>query len=165
MLSDKESRSFKKLPAEEFSFEKILAIVLFFLPIWSNSNKRISEHPHTTHWFFSFIVFLSFYSPVILAVSVVSLSFIFQNFKGFIYLGFLLACCVIREFIYKWSGSNPSTSDGTICTSIQYSKYGNPAFSAFVFAFTIHMSKYVRQYIIILFWDATASPLRESKNK
>jgi hypothetical protein len=35
------------------------------------------------------IVFLSFYSPIIVATSITSLSFIFQNFKGLIYLGFL----------------------------------------------------------------------------
>lgn len=86
---------------------------------------------------FNIIVFLSFYSPIILATSVVGMSFVFQNFKGFIYLGFLLACCVAREFVYKWSGSLPSVSNNTICTSIQYSKYGNPSFSAFVFTFTI----------------------------
>jgi hypothetical protein len=86
---------------------------------------------------FNLVVFLSFYSPIILAISVVGMSFVFQNFKGFIYLGFLLGCCAVREYIYKYSGSMPSTSDRTICTSIQYSKYGNPTFSAFVFAFTI----------------------------
>ncbi len=110
---------------------------------YTSSNKVSSQtligaaQPLQLFQPFNIVVFLTFYSPIILAVSVVSLSFVSQNFKGFIYLGFLLACCVIREFIYKWSGSNPSTSDGTICTSIQYSKYGNPAFSAFVFAFTI----------------------------
>ena len=35
------------------------------------------------------------------------------------------------------SGSDPIVNDRTICSSIQYSKYGNPTFSAFVFAFTI----------------------------
>jgi hypothetical protein len=35
------------------------------------------------------------------------------------------------------AGSQPIVSDKTICTSVQYSKYGNPTFSAFVFAFTI----------------------------
>lgn len=83
------------------------------------------------------VVFLVFYSPVILVTSITSLSFAFQNFKGFIYLGFLIASCVLRSFVYKQSGSTQTTSDGTICTSIQYSKYGNPTFSAFVFAFTI----------------------------
>jgi hypothetical protein len=86
---------------------------------------------------FNIVVFLSFYSPIILAISVLGMSFVFQNFKGFIYLGFLLGCCVVREYIYKMSGSNPIINDRTICTSIQYSKYGNPTFSAFVFAFTI----------------------------
>jgi hypothetical protein len=83
------------------------------------------------------VVFLSFYSPIILAICVTSMSFIFQNFKGLIYLGFLIGCCLIRNFVYMLSGSPPVTNDRTICTSIQYSKYGNPTFSAFVFAFTI----------------------------
>ena len=87
---------------------------------------------------FNVVVFLSFYSPIILAISVVGLSFVFQNFKGFIYLGFLLGCCFMREYIYKMAGStNINHATGDICTSIQYSKYGNASFSAFVFAFTI----------------------------
>ena len=85
----------------------------------------------------NFIVLLSFYSPIIIAISIVSLSFVFQNFKGFIYLGFLLGCCILRNYAYMISGSNPIVNDNTICTSIQYSKYGNATFSAFVFAFTI----------------------------
>ena len=83
------------------------------------------------------IVFFSFFSPVILATSITSLSFIFQNFKGLIYLGFLIGCCVVRNYVYAMSGAAPIVNDKTICTSIQYSKYGNPTFSAFVFAFTI----------------------------
>ena len=83
------------------------------------------------------IVFLSFFSPIILATSITGLSFIFQNFKGLIYLGFLIGCCVVRNYVYMMSGATPIVNDKTICTSIQYSKYGNPTFSAFVFAFTI----------------------------
>jgi hypothetical protein len=83
------------------------------------------------------IVFLSFFSPIILAISITSLSFIFQNFKGLIYLGFLIGCCVVRNYVYMMAGSKPIVSDKTICTSIQYSKYGNPTFSVFVFSFTI----------------------------
>jgi len=86
---------------------------------------------------FNVIVFLSFYSPIILAICITALSFIFQNFKGFIYLGFLIGCCVVRNYVYAMSGSKQTVNDNTICTSVQYSKYGNPTFSAFVFAFTI----------------------------
>jgi len=86
---------------------------------------------------FNIIVFLSFYSPIILASCVTSLSFMFQNFKGLIYLGFLIGCCVVRNYVYMMSGSAPIVNDKTVCTSVQYSKYGNPTFSAFVFAFTI----------------------------
>jgi hypothetical protein len=84
-----------------------------------------------------FVVFLTFFSPIIIAVSITSLSFMFQNFKGLIYLGFLLAVCIVRNYIYMLSGSPPIVNDRTICNSVQYSKYGNPTFSAFVFAFTI----------------------------
>ena len=96
----------------------------------TNSSLRIYEP-------FNIIVFLSFFSPIILAASITSLSFIFQNFKGFIYLGFLLAVCVSRNFAYALSNSTPNVNDNTICSAIQYGKYGNPSFSAFVFSFTI----------------------------
>ena len=85
----------------------------------------------------NFIVFFSFFSPIILATSITSMSFIFQNFKGLIYLGFLIACCIIRNYVYMVNGASPVVNDRTVCTSVQYSKYGNPTFSAFVFAFTI----------------------------
>lgn len=86
---------------------------------------------------FNVVVFLSFFSPILLATSITSLSFIFQNFKGLIYLGFVLGCCFIRNYVYMMAGARPIASDNTICTSVQYSQYGNPTFSAFVFAFTI----------------------------
>ena len=82
-------------------------------------------------------VWLTFFSPIVLAISITSLSFVFKNFKGFIYLGFLIGACVVRNYVYMMSGSKPLVNDKTICTSIQYSRYGNPTFSAFVFAFTI----------------------------
>jgi hypothetical protein len=86
---------------------------------------------------FTAIVWFSFFSPIIIATSITSMSFIFQNFKGLIYLGFLIGCCVLRSYVYMMAGAEPIVNDRTICTSIQYSKYGNPTFSAFVFAFTI----------------------------
>ena len=86
---------------------------------------------------FTALIWLTFFSPIILATCITSLSFIFQNFKGLIYLGFLIAVCVVRNYVYMMSGSQPVINDKTICTSIQYSKYGNPTFSAFVFSFTI----------------------------
>lgn len=105
----------------------------------SNFNPNSNTHSTPLMLFqpFSLIIFLSFYSPIILATSITSLSFIFQNFKGLIYLCFLIAACIVRMYMYKWSGASTIVNDGTICTSIQYSTYGNPAFSSFVFAFTI----------------------------
>jgi hypothetical protein len=97
----------------------------------------ISDTPLQLFQPLNIIVFLSFFSPIILATSITSMSFIFQNFKGLIYLGFLIGCCLVRNYMYMFAGSEPIVNDRTICTSIQYSKYGNPTFSAFVFAFTI----------------------------
>jgi hypothetical protein len=97
----------------------------------------VSDTPLQLFQPFNLLVYLTFFSPIILATSVTSMSFIFQNFKGLIYLGFLIGCCVVRSYVYMMSGANPIVNDRTICTSIQYSKYGNPTFSAFVFAFTI----------------------------
>jgi len=86
---------------------------------------------------FNIIVWLSFFSPIILSIVMLSLSFVFQNFKGFIFLGYLLGACLIRNYVYVLNGAEPLKPDNTICSSIQYSKYGNPTFSAFVFAFTL----------------------------
>ena len=98
------------------------------------------------------LIFLIFNSPLILAIGVTGMSFIFQNFNGFIYLGFLLVACVIRNFSYAYLVQTPpsqNTSETTpllggpvinnsnICKAITYSPYGNPTFSSFVFAFTI----------------------------
>jgi hypothetical protein len=106
----------------------------------NNPTTKLSGVSDTPLIFFqpmNIIVFLSFFSPIILATTITSMSFIFQNFKGIIYLGFLISACLVRNYIYMMSGSEPAINDRTICTSIQYSKYGNPTFSAFVFAFTI----------------------------
>jgi len=111
-------------------------------------NKFINSTMNTTGGFsestplqlfqpMTIIIFLSFFAPIILATSITGMSFVFQNFKGLIYLGFLVASVIVRSFVYMFNGSQPIVNDRTICTSIQYSKYGNPTFSAFVFAFTI----------------------------
>ena len=72
-----------------------------------------------------------------MATSILSLSFIFQNFKGLVYLGFLIGVCVLRVFFYWVSGSSNTTNNGDFCSNVKYSEYGNSTFSLFVFAFTI----------------------------
>jgi hypothetical protein len=106
-----------------------------------NISKLESLHMHNSPLLiyepFNAIVFLSFYSPIIIAICMVGLSFAYQNAKGFVFFGFLLGCSIIRSFVYSTSESKPIVDDNTICTSVQYTKYGNPSVSAFVFAFTI----------------------------
>ena len=102
-----------------------------------NLSGGVSNTPLILFQPFNIIVFLSFFSPIIIAFSMLSMSFIFQNFKGFIFLGFLLGFTIIRTYIYSLNGYDPIKDDHTICNSIQYTKYGNSAFSSFVFAFTM----------------------------
>ena len=83
------------------------------------------------------LTLLTFYSPIIMGIGGLSMSFIFQNFKGFIYLGFLIAVSCLREFTLIMFGIDPFVSDNTICTAIEYSPNGNSGFSIFVLAFSI----------------------------
>jgi hypothetical protein len=103
----------------------------------TNISGGVQNSPLLFFQPFNIIVWMSFFSPIVLSIVMLSLSFVFQNFKGFIFLGYLLGVCLIRNWIYALNGSGLTTADGKICSSIQYSKYGNPSFSAFVFAFTI----------------------------
>jgi hypothetical protein len=86
---------------------------------------------------FNILVSSAFFSPLIVAIVITSLSFVFQNFKGIIYLAFLIAFCLAREGIYYANGVKITNDAHDICNSIQYSLYGNTTFSSFVFAFTI----------------------------
>jgi len=62
------------------------------------------------------IIWLSFYSPIILATCITAMSSMFQNFKGIIYIGFLIGCCVVRNYVYAMNGSKQTVTDNTICT-------------------------------------------------
>ena len=100
--------------------------------------KYIQNTPLILFQPFNIVVFLSFFSPIIIATIITATSFMLQNANGFVYLGFLLAAIVLRSFLYMISGFQSMTkTDGSICTSVQYSKYGNSTFSSFVNAFTI----------------------------
>ena len=78
-----------------------------------------------------------FYSPLLIALCVFGMSFIFQNFKGFIYLGFLLASCITREFLLSISGKSANSDSSKMCNAVKYSIYGNSGFSIFVISFTL----------------------------
>jgi hypothetical protein len=80
-------------------------------------------------------------SSTIIVVLFTSLTFIYQNFTGIVYLGFLLAAMVIRGlFIWGFDigaglDQNPTDSSGKTIKCIQ--PYGfNVGFSTFVFMFT-----------------------------
>ena len=98
-----------------------------------NMNKPFKMQPS------NLATFMVFYSPIVLALLITFLSFPLQNLNGFIYLGFLIASCIIRNFVYRF-GIGPETymkNPKNVCDSVEYSEFGNTTFSSFVFAFTI----------------------------
>jgi hypothetical protein len=103
--------------------------------------SKIPDAPLLFFQPFNMLVFFAFYSPFVIAVVTVSLSFLFQNWKGLIYLLFLIFASTIRGYFIGLSGgnvmngSNKQTAD--ICTSIQFTRHGNQTYSCFVFAVTI----------------------------
>ena len=86
---------------------------------------------------YSGLMIFSFFSPIILAVFGVFLSVIFQNFKGFIYLGFLTAAVLIRFLFGTTSLYNgDELIEEEQCLKVKYVKYGNNTYSIFVATFT-----------------------------
>ena len=67
------------------------------IPVSKNNFTKIAGSALNLSMPSQLAVWLSWYSPIIIAFIVVFLSLIFQNFKGFMYLGFLMLFCLIRE--------------------------------------------------------------------
>ena len=94
------------------------------------------------------LFFLSFYSPIIIAFSMLFVSFFLQSFKGIIFICFLLATTIVRYIFYmlrsktnkseeEEENNNYHNDENNICNSVQYTKFGNSTLSTFVFGFTI----------------------------
>jgi hypothetical protein len=83
------------------------------------------------------LVFMIFYSPIIVCLSILAFTLVIQSSKGFIYLGFLLASSVLREFLYYIANATELPPDSPVCNLISYGKFGNNTYSSFMLAFTI----------------------------
>jgi hypothetical protein len=87
---------------------------------------------------FNIAVLLTFYSPIFITIFIVGLSIINQNFKGLVYLAWLLIFSYGRNWGMELAKSEPMVSKpGNICTMIQYSLYENSTFSMFFIAFSM----------------------------
>ena len=83
---------------------------------------------------FNIVSFFGTFSPIILIVLILSYSLFYQNSKGFVYLGFLLASAIVRSIVLQAVGSEKNKEP---CGIVRYTDYGNPTFTTFVFAFTL----------------------------
>ena len=82
------------------------------------------------------VEFLVFFSPIFFAIIIIGMSFIFQNIKGFIYLGFLLGITYFREILYYMSNAKKFQSEDNVCTMVKYSNYDNGGYNIFISAFS-----------------------------
>jgi len=87
--------------------------------------------------FGSIIDWAAFFSPTLLIFVTTFLSFVFQNFKGLIYLGFIIAASVLRIYLYGLFGVVSSQMTHKVCRSVLYGNYGNTTYSVFIFSFTL----------------------------
>jgi hypothetical protein len=94
-----------------------------------------SDIPLIIYQPFNLAVLLTFYSPLIVALTVFSMSFIFQNFKGIIYLLWIIIFSWFRGLFFSVNPSGPVPGD--LCSMVQYTRYGNSTFSMFFIAFTM----------------------------
>ena len=108
----------------------------------------------------SLVVWLTVFSPIIISFLILSLSLVFQNFKGLLYLGLLLLCSVLRVGGLYEVGSQPFDENrgAPDCRRVKYNNYGNNSFSSFVFAFTfmyiglpMFSTGYINYWIVIPF--------------
>jgi len=124
---------------------------------------------------YTLALWLTFYSPIIVALCVTSMSFYSQNFKGFVYLAWLLVFTWFRSLLYEVTGSSQTTaseSSANICDIVQYSQYGNSGFSVYFIAFTIvyictpmFMNQEMNYFVLsgILFYLLLNTWIRSSK--
>lgn len=103
----------------------------------SASVPAVTAHSLDVFKPISFIMTFTFLSPLIIVVSLVGMSFLFQNFKGFIYLGFLIAACLVRSFLFQSNANYTHTGLPQQCDTIHYTNVGNNTFSIFVMTFTL----------------------------
>jgi len=104
------------------------------------TTKNLSSVPLKMIQIPNIVMLLTFYSPIILVVCILSLSFAYQKFQG----AFYLVCCVVviffRSVIMNYFQIDPfEPSSNDICSMVQYSygSYGNATFSMFFLAFSI----------------------------
>jgi len=82
------------------------------------------------------IEFMSVFSPVILALIVFSMTFIFQSPKGFIFLIIFLIISGLREFVLYLMNAPKFFAKGDFCTMVQYGQYSNVGYIVFIATFT-----------------------------
>jgi len=108
----------------------------------------LSENGNTSIDFSNFVenplnifYFLVFYSPLFISLFIFSSGFVYQNFKGIIYLFFLIVVVAMRSFYLKNSTQSDEYKSweaqlNPTCNTGRFTKYGHPGLNLFVIAYS-----------------------------
>lgn len=116
--------------------------LLVYIILINNTMNQQQLQLHRLNLFkpLSVIFFISFYSPLFIAMSGLGISIISNNLNGLVFIGWLLVATLIREAIYMWSSQTNKPNLPEICTMVtwNFSSYGNPiGYSIYILAFTL----------------------------
>jgi hypothetical protein len=97
--------------------------------------SNFSENP------LNIFYFLVFYSPLFISLFIFSSGFVYQNFKGIIYLFFLIVVVAMRSFYLKNSTQSDEYKSweaqlNPTCNTGRFTKYGHPGLNLFVIAYS-----------------------------
>lgn len=90
------------------------------------------------------LIFLSFFSPIIIIFIFTFMGFYFSNFTGLVYLCFVLFSILARFIFYKLSFLKMDNKENFNCDLVNYSNigYGDIYLSLWVFTFTLFYTIY-----------------------
>lgn len=105
----------------------------------SSSKSGVPSSPLLMYKPFNLAVLLTMYSPLVVSLLIFSMSFIYQNFKGIIYLCWLILFSYIRSLFYSLKSANPKEAENKdkLCDALKYTMYGNSTFSMFFISFSM----------------------------
>jgi hypothetical protein len=113
---------------------------LVFINDNTDSGSHGPQFPLKMMQTFNMAILLTFYSPIIIIIGVVSIAFAFNKaFKGIFYVMSCLVVTFFRDLLLNMFQSDPNVAKADdICTMVQYSygSYGNSTFTMFFMAFS-----------------------------
>jgi hypothetical protein len=106
-----------------------------------STEKKSNNLPLNLFYPYNIVILLTFYSPLIVSIMILSMTFTSQNWKGIICLAFIIGSVLIRDFTMWITGlgkkTNVNENRTQICDVTRFSIYGPNGVSVFVLSFVL----------------------------